>query len=142
MWKKYDALPDLNLVQGLYDEFYELSGSFSMDIFFIYSIAMHIEKLEYRNLDGFMQDLYMARNLSKPISESLNIHNPEEIKYIENNIKKFDIVKYISENHKKILEKDYCKIKENLEQLQNMLHTAEQRKMFELFYQRERERTR
>ena len=82
MWKKYDALPDLNLVQGLYDEFYELSGSFSMDIFFIYSIAMHIEKLEYRNLDGFMQDLYMARNLSKPISESLNIHNPEEIKYI------------------------------------------------------------
>lgn len=82
MWKKYDSLPDLNLVQGLYDEFYELSGSFSMDIFLIYSIAMHIEKLEYRNLDGFMQDLYMARNLSKPISESLNIHNPEEIKYI------------------------------------------------------------
>lgn len=33
---KYDALPDLNLVQGLYDEFYELSGSFSMDIFYIF----------------------------------------------------------------------------------------------------------
>ena len=29
---------------------------------------------------------------------------------IENNIKKFDIVKYISENHKKILEKDYCNL--------------------------------
>ena len=33
-------------------------------------------------------------------------------------------------------------LKKNLEELQNMLHTAEQRRMFELFYQYEHERTR
>lgn len=82
MWKKYDALPDLNLVKGLYDDFYEMSGSFSNDIFLIYCIAMHIDNMEYRTLDGFMQDLYVAINLSKPISESVTIHNPEEIKDI------------------------------------------------------------
>ena len=82
MWKKYAALPDLNLVTGLYDDFYQLSGSYSNDIFLIYSIAMHIQNMEYRSLDGFMQDLYNARNLSKPISESVTIHNPEEIKDI------------------------------------------------------------
>ena len=82
MWKKYNALPDLNLVKGLYDDFYEQSGSFSIDIFLIYSIAMHIENLEHRSLDGFMQDLFIARNLSKPISELVTIHNPEEIKDI------------------------------------------------------------
>lgn len=40
------------------------------------------------------------------------------------------------------LEEEYCRTKKNLEELQNMLHTAEQRKMFELFYQHEHERTR
>lgn len=40
------------------------------------------------------------------------------------------------------LEEEYCRTKKNLEKLQNMLHTAEQRKMFELFYQHEHERTR
>lgn len=40
------------------------------------------------------------------------------------------------------LEEEYCRTKKNLEKLQNMLHTAEQRKMFELFYQYEHERTR
>lgn len=56
--------------------------------------------------------------------------------------KKLNISINIKQSQIADLEKDYCKIKENLEQLQNMLHTAEQRKMFELFYQRERERTR
>lgn len=40
------------------------------------------------------------------------------------------------------LEEEYCRTKKNLEELQNMLHTAEQRRMFELFYQYEHERTR
>lgn len=56
--------------------------------------------------------------------------------------KKLNISINIKQSQIADLEKDYCKIKENLEQLQNMLHTAEQRKMFELFCQRERERTR
>lgn len=56
--------------------------------------------------------------------------------------KKLNISINIKQSQIADLEKDYCKIKENLEQLQNMLHTAEQRKMFDLFYQRERERTR
>ena len=56
--------------------------------------------------------------------------------------KKLNISINIKQSQIADLEEDYCKIKENLEQLQNMLHTAEQRKMFELFYQHERERTR
>jgi hypothetical protein len=83
MWKKYDSLPDLNLVRAIYDDFYSLSGSYAQDIFLIFTIGMHIENLEYRTLDGFMQDICQAKNLSKPISESVCIINPENIKQIQ-----------------------------------------------------------
>lgn len=82
MWKKYDSLPDLNLVRAIYDDFYSLSDSYAQDIFLIFTIGMHIENLEYRTLDGFMQDIYQAKNLSKPISETVCIINPENIKQI------------------------------------------------------------
>lgn len=82
MWKKYESLPDLNMVKSLYDDFYSLSGSFAQDIFLIYAIGMHAENLEYASLDHFMQDLYEARNLEEPISSSVKIKNPENIKSV------------------------------------------------------------
>jgi len=83
MWKRYDSLPNLSMVIGLYEEFYEQTGTTALDIFTICSIAKHIQNMEYRTLDGFMQDLYMIRNLDKPISESLTIHDNHKIKRMD-----------------------------------------------------------
>lgn len=86
MWKKYESLPDLNMVKNLYDDFYSLSGSYAQDIFIIYTIGIHAENLEYRSLDHFMQVLYEARNLEEPIFISAKIKNPENIKAVNSNM--------------------------------------------------------
>lgn len=82
MWKKYDSLPDLNLVRNMYDDLDPYSISYAQNIFLIFIIGIHIESLEYRTLDSFMIDIYNSKNLSKPISESAHILNPENIKYL------------------------------------------------------------
>ncbi len=80
MWKKYESFPDLNLVTALYDDFYELTGSSALDVFAICTIANHLEDLDYRSLDLFMQDLFIIRNIDKPIKNVVTIHNPEQIR--------------------------------------------------------------
>ncbi len=82
MWKKYDSLPDLNLVRAMYDDFDPFLTSYSQEFFLIFIIGMHIENLEYRTLDHYMVDIYQSINLSNPISESADIKNPENIKHI------------------------------------------------------------
>lgn len=82
MWKKYNSLPDLNLVRTIYDDFDPLLSSYSHEFFLIFIIGLHIEDLEYRTLDHYMGDIYNSINLSKPISESAHILNPENIKNI------------------------------------------------------------
>lgn len=79
MWKKYNSFPDLNLVIALYDDFYELSGSSALDLFTVCTIAKYIGGLEYRTLDGFMQDLYILRNIEQPISEVVEFHDNTRI---------------------------------------------------------------
>lgn len=80
MWKKYNSLPDVTLVKSLYDDFINLTGSYALDIFIICMIAKHLEEMEYRTLDSFMQDLYEIRNIDKSIHQSLIIHDTENIK--------------------------------------------------------------
>ncbi|MFM2478835.1 hypothetical protein [Celerinatantimonas sp. MCCC 1A17872] len=80
MWKKYDSFPDLNLVTALYDDFYELTGSSTLDVFAICAIANYLEDLDYRSLDFFMQELFIIRNIDKPIKNTVTIHNPEQIR--------------------------------------------------------------
>lgn len=82
MWKKYNSLPDLNLVRAMYDDFDPYLSSYAQEFFLIFIIGIHIENLEYRTLDSFMVDIYNSKNLTKPISESVHIHNPENIKHI------------------------------------------------------------
>ena len=82
MWKKYNSLPDLNLVRAMYDNFYPFENSFAQEFFLIFNIAMHTEDLEYRTLDSYMVDIYNSINLSKPISASAHIINPENIEHI------------------------------------------------------------
>lgn len=79
MWKKHNSFPDITLVKALYDDFINLTGSFSLDIFLICMIAKYLDEMEYRTLDSFMQDLYDIRNIDKPISQSLVIHDVETI---------------------------------------------------------------
>lgn len=83
MWKKYDSFPDLNLVKALYDDLSSLTSSIPLDIFLICTIAKHLNKMEYRTLDSFMQDLYDIRNINKPISQSLIIHDIENIERLD-----------------------------------------------------------
>jgi len=80
MWKKYNSFPDLNLVTALYDDFYESTGTSAIDIFIICTIANHIEQLDYRSLDSFMQDLFIIRNIEEPIKNVVTIHNPDQIR--------------------------------------------------------------
>lgn len=80
MWKKYGSFPDLNLVTALYDDFYESTGTSALDVFTICTIANHIEQLDYRSLDLFMQDLFIIRNIEEPIKNAVTIHNPEQIR--------------------------------------------------------------
>ena len=79
MWKKYNSFPDLNLVIALYDDFYELSGSSELDLFSICTLFKYSEELQQRNLDGYMQDLYMIRNIDQPISEVVEFHDRNSI---------------------------------------------------------------
>ncbi|ERK07871.1 hypothetical protein L580_1935 [Serratia fonticola AU-P3(3)] len=79
MWKKHNSLPDITLVKSLYDDFSNLTGSHALDIFIICMIAKYLEEMKYRTLDSFMQDLYEIRNIDKPISQSLIIHDIEKI---------------------------------------------------------------
>lgn len=58
----------------------------------------------------FTDSLHLYTKDLEKIKKIINNNSLEEIKYIEENIEKFDITSYIYENHKKILEKDYSNL--------------------------------
>lgn len=78
---------------------------------FLFITTLYVEKvnsdIEHKHI---LRIHYIYTKDLEKVEKIINSNSPEEIKYIETNIKKFDIVKYISENHKKILEKDYCNL--------------------------------
>ncbi len=83
------------------------------NVFVFYLLQLYIaEKVnsDIGTQTHFTDSLHLYTKDLEKVEKIINSNSPEEIKYIENNIKKFDIVKYISENHKKILEKDYCNL--------------------------------
>lgn len=83
------------------------------NVFVFYLLQLYIaEKVnsDIGTQTHFTDSLHLyTKNLGK-VEEIINSNSLEEIEYIENNIGKFDISQYISENHKKILEKDYCNL--------------------------------
>ncbi|MFX4177484.1 thymidylate synthase [Aliarcobacter butzleri] len=83
------------------------------NVFVFYLLQLYIaEKInsDIGTQTHFTDSLHVyTKDLGK-VEEIINNNSLEEIEYIENNIRKFDISQYISENHKKILEKDYCNL--------------------------------
>ena len=83
------------------------------NVFTFYLLQLYIaNKL---NIDVGMQTHFTdsmhlyTKDLEK-VEKIINNNSLEEIKYIENNIGKFDISQYVFENHKEILKKDYCNL--------------------------------
>lgn len=80
------------------------------NVFIFYLLQLYIVKelnCDIGTQTHFTDSLHLYTKDLEKVERILNNNSLEEIKYIEENIQKFDIASYISENHKRILEKDY-----------------------------------
>ena len=83
------------------------------NVFIFYLLQLYIAKklnISVGIQTHFTDSLHLYTKDLEKVEKIINNNSLEEIKYIENNIEKFDISQYISENHKEILEKDYCNL--------------------------------
>ncbi len=83
------------------------------NVFIFYLLQVYIAKnlnIDVGTQTHFTDSLHLYVKDLEKVKEIIDNNSLEEIKYIEENIEKFDIASYSSENHKKILEKDYSNL--------------------------------
>lgn len=83
------------------------------NVFIFYLLQVYIAKnlnIDVGTQTHFTDSLHLYVKDLEKVKEIIDNNSLEEIKYIEETIEKFDIASYSSENHKKILEKDYSNL--------------------------------